>query len=325
MQGVMAMHPALMPQVISASRRTDIPNHYAPWFAQRVKEGYVLVRNVRDFHQVRKIDLRPESVACIVFWTKNPEPMRPYLDALEAYAYLFHYTITPYGTDLEPRIPPMGESIDSFRRLADKIGSDRMIWRYDPVLINKSYPLGYHIESFAYIARKLEGYTKQCTFSFMDKYPHLETQIASLGIEMIGEHVRNAIAHSFALHCASFGMRLVTCAEPYDFERFGISHGSCIDPDMVERISGYAMAERRDKGQRPDCRCAPSIDIGMYNTCLNLCAYCYANHSEKRVHANYAQARTSSPFLVGTLGKGDVVTEVAAAVKEPQLSLFGES
>ncbi|MDD3940941.1 MAG: DUF1848 domain-containing protein [Sphaerochaetaceae bacterium] len=311
-----------MPQVISASRRTDIPNHYANWFLQRLEEGYVLVRNVRDFHQVRRVDLTPQQVACIVFWTKNPTPMMENLDRLSSYRYLFQFTINPYGTDLEPRIPPMGEMTDCFRRLADKIGNDRIVWRYDPVLINKSYPLGYHIESFAYIARKLDGYVKRCTFSFLDRYRHHEDQLQQLEVEQLSEYTINTLARSFSLHATAHGMQLFTCAEPYDFSRFGISHGACIDADEIERISGLSLVQRRAKNQRPHCLCAPSIDIGMYNTCLNLCTYCYANHSEKKVHANYAQARTSSPLQIGTLGKNDTISDVTVSPAEPQLSLF---
>lgn len=312
------------PLVISASRRTDIPNHYASWFFQRLREQYVLVRNVRDFHQVRRIDLSPGAVACFVFWSKNPAPLMERLDELSAYPYYIHYTITGYGADIEPRIPPIGESVDRFRQLADRIGHDRIIWRYDPVFISKSYPVGYHVESFSYIARKLEGYTTRCVFSFMDTYRNTEAHAGVIAAIPLEEYSMRSLVANFASETHAHGMEISTCAEPYDFADLGIAHGSCVDPVLVERLSGYSMTERRDKGQRPHCRCAPSVDIGMYNTCLNLCAYCYANYSQRLVHGNYAQARSGSPLLVGTLGKGDMVDNRPVSVKGAQLSLFGK-
>lgn len=312
------------PLVISASRRTDIPNHYARWFVQRIQEGCALVRNIRDYHQVRRVSLAPSQVACIVFWTKNPAPMIPLLSKLSAFPSLFHYTITPYGTDLEPRIPSVGESIDRFRNLSDILGNERVIWRYDPVLMSKMYPLGYHLEIFAYIAEKLEGYTRRCMFSFPDRYRHLESRFAELGIREPDAAERQILATNFSRQAEAHGITLFTCAEPDDFSASGISHGACVDASLIEHISGFAIGERREKSRRPCCRCAPSVDIGMYDTCLNLCTYCYANHSEQRVHASYAQARNESPLITGCLEPKDVVSGLRQTDAPPQLSLFSD-
>ena len=318
------MKPQAMPLVISASRRTDIPNYYARWFLQRVREGYVLVRNVRDYHQVRKVGLAPSQVACFVFWTKNPSPMLPLLCQLSDFPSIFHYTITPYGGDLEPRVPPIGESIDCFRRLSDMIGKERIIWRYDPIIINKMYPMGYHMEIFASIAERLEGYTERCMFSFVDRYRHLESRLSALGVEEVDAIVRDTLAAHLAQQASSRDMQLFTCAEPDDFSSHGIARGACIDASLIERICGFAIEEQRDKTQRPYCRCAPSVDVGMYHTCLNLCAYCYANHSEQRVHAAYAQARVSSPLITGLLERDDVVSPIPFEDAPAQLSLFSD-
>lgn len=319
-----AMGKTSEPLIISASRRTDIPNYYAPWFIQRLKEGFVLVRNIRNFHQVRRIDLSVEKVACIVFWTKNPAPLMEHLEALACYPYYVHYTITAYETDIEPRVPPIGESVDRFRALADRLGPDRVIWRYDPVFISKTYSMEYHQECFGAIAEKLQGYTRRCVFSFLDIYRNTASHADKIAYLPIDDGMIRTLANDFAKKASQCGIKLTTCAEGYDFTDLGIPSGSCIDPFLIERLSGYSVSLARDRGQRPFCRCAPSVDIGMYNTCLNLCAYCYANYSEQRVHANYAQARIHSPFLIGTLEKDDVV-ENLDTIGKAQLALFGKT
>ena len=319
------MKTEVQPVVISASRRTDIPNHFASWFLQRIAERFVLVRNVRDYHAVRRVDLSVEAVACIVFWTKNPAPLMEHLGALDPYPFYMHYTITGYGTDMEVRIPPFSESLDRFRRLSDMIGPERLIWRYDPILITHTYPIGYHLDLFGHMASRLKGYTKQCVFSFVDRYRHLERQFDTLGILPTDTDSVKRIASGIARIAQENGMRVVTCAEPYDLAEQGVEAGSCIDADLIERLSGLALNERRDRNQRAHCRCAPSIDIGMYNTCLNLCSYCYANHDEKLVHANYAKARSTSALISGDLEPSDRVAQERKGKKASQLSLFGES
>lgn len=69
--------------IISASRRTDIPDFYSEWFFNRIKEGYVLVPNPHNSKMISKISLNPAMVDCIVFWSKNPAPMIDKLDRLK--------------------------------------------------------------------------------------------------------------------------------------------------------------------------------------------------------------------------------------------------
>jgi hypothetical protein len=312
------------PLVISASRRTDIPCYYTSWLLERLREQYVLVRQVRDYHRIRKIDLSVESVACIVFWTKHPVPLMEHLDILKPYPYYVHYTITGYGFDIEPRIVPFTESIDHFRRFADAIGPDRLIWRYDPILFTKQYPLSYHEEIFGRIATALDGYTHRCVFSFVDRYRHIEQHLDALQVVREDPFTIDRIARHIAQETARHNMKAFTCAEPYDLSQYGIAPGACIDAELVERISGLAVDNQKDRNQRPECRCMQSVDIGMYNTCLNLCAYCYANYDEKLVHAQYAKARSTSPLQIGALEPHDTIESEDAVVKEPQLSLFGQ-
>lgn len=143
--------------ILSVSRRTDIPNYYSEWFFNRIKEGFVYVRNPMNVHQVSRIDITPEMVDCIVFWTKNPEPMLERLDELALYNYYFQFTLTGYGTDIECNVPNKKEKIiPIFQKLSEKIGRQKVIWRYDPIIFNEKYTPEYHLKAFEQIAAKTE-------------------------------------------------------------------------------------------------------------------------------------------------------------------------
>ena len=159
--------------IISASRRTDIPAFYWEWFQKRLQEQYVLVRNPLNLHQVSRISLRPEVVDGLVFWTKNPEPMLKQLSVLDAYAYYFQFTLNAYVADVEAALPPLAVRIEIFRQLAQKIGAERMIWRYDPILTNEEYDVSFHKEAFAQIAYGLKDHTEKCMLGFIDHYQHI--------------------------------------------------------------------------------------------------------------------------------------------------------
>ena len=130
--------------IISASRRTDIPSYYSEWFMNRIKEGFLYVRTPMNVHQVSKISLSPDVVDGIVFWTKNPAPMMDKLDLLSDYAYYFQFTVNSYARDIEPNIPNKNDTIiPLFKKLSNRIGKDRVIWRYDPILLTEKYTIEY--------------------------------------------------------------------------------------------------------------------------------------------------------------------------------------
>ena len=157
--------------IISASRRTDIPSYYSEWLFNRIQNGFVLVRNPMNIHQISKINLAPDMIDGIVFWTKNPSPMLSRVGELNKYTYYFQFTINPYGEEIEQALPSKRKVIiPSFIDLSIKIGADRVIWRYDPILINKKYTIEKHIKYFEMLARLLKGYTKKCVISFVDMY-----------------------------------------------------------------------------------------------------------------------------------------------------------
>lgn len=296
--------------IISASRRTDIPAYYSQWFSRRIREGHVLVRNPMNPHQVSRISLSPEDVDGIVFWTKNPAPMLDKLDVLREYMYYFQCTITPYGRDVEPGLPDKERAIiPAFQRLSDQIGPQRVIWRYDPILLSGRYSLETHIRSFERMARQLHPYTKKCTISFIDLYRNTARNMAGLAMQPLTAQAQNVLAGAFAEIAHGFGLEIDTCAEEIDLEKYGISHARCIDGRLFEQLLGCPMQAPKDKNQRAACGCMESVDIGAYNTCKNGCVYCYANYMKEAVGKNAALHDPLSPLLTGHPDAQDRVTE----------------
>jgi DNA repair photolyase len=295
--------------IISCSRRTDIPAFYSDWFFNRIHEGYVLIRNPMNRHQLRRLALDPAVIDCIVFWTKNPAPLLDRLHLLKDYNYYFQFTLTPYGKDIEPNLPPKTQIIDTFLKLSDKIGKKKIIWRYDPILLSQSMNIEYHLEHFENLAKRLSEHTGKCIISFMDSYRHLQSKIAGFFIRPPNEIEIRALAEKIAQIASANNIKVETCAEKADLADFGIQHGKCIDDLLISELTGMNLKIEKDKNQRELCGCVESIDIGEYNTCSHLCSYCYANFSQKTVEKNLSLHIDQSPLLVGTINDKQKINE----------------
>ena len=274
--------------IISASRRTDIPAFYSEWFFERLKDTYVQVRNPFNYSQVKNISLKEDDVDCIVFWSKNPAPMLGRLKELEKYAYYFQYSLNPYDNDIEVKLPPKEELIKSFKILSEELSPKRVIWRYDPVLLNNKYTINYHIEKFSLMASMLKGYTKKVIFSFLDFYKKIEKNLAHNNIKEITEEDRDILAEAFSRAARENNLLIESCAENIDQKKHNIKPGCCIDPVLVNELSKRDIKYTKDKNQRTSCGCAISQDIGEYNTCLNNCIYCYAS-----IHSLYSRSSSA--------------------------------
>ena len=268
--------------IISASRRTDIPAFYADWLLARIGEGFVDVRNPMNAAQIRRVSLRPEDVDCFVFWTKDPAPMLPLLSRLKNYDYYFQFTLNGYGTDMEPRVPLLAARIDTFKRLSDEIGPARVVWRYDPIVLTPEYGAQFHIDTFSRIAGALSERVERITVSFIDYYPKIAKNWRRLQMREPAPDDVELIARAMAVSAAENGMAAQSCAEKLNLAPYGILPGACVDPALIERITGRVLPARRAKSQRPLCGCAESADIGAYDSCAHGCAYCYANRSDLR-------------------------------------------
>lgn len=313
--------------ILSASRKTDLPNYYSDWFLNRVKEGFLDVRNPFNAGQVSRIPLSPEVVDCIVFWTKNPGPMLGRLGELSAYDFYFQFTLTGYGADVEAGLPDKQRVLlPTFKQLAGELGFGRVVWRYDPIFISRRYTPEYHLKAFAKIAGELAGYTDLVVISFLDMYQKIRKNMERLEVESMGTEEMLWLAGNMAKTARDCGMAIESCAEAVDLSGAGVAHGSCIDIRRIERLTGCRIDCQKDGNQRGACGCAESVDVGSYNTCLNGCAYCYANVSRARILEHSKAFEANSTVLGPPLKPEDVVRERAVrSFKVRQMSLFDEN
>ncbi len=310
--------------ILSVSRRTDIPNYYSEWFFNRLKDGFLYVRNPMNFHQISEIKISPDVVDCIVFWTKNPLPMMERLDELEAYNYYFQFTLTGYGNDVERNLPNKKTSvIPIFQELSNKIGKEKVVWRYDPIFFSNRYNVQYHLKAFRSIAEALSGYTEKCVISFLDIYPKNKKNMDNLLSYDLSDSELREFAKELSNIAKENHIKIGSCAEKVDLDEYGIIHNSCIDKELIEKIIGCKLKINKDKNQRIECGCVESVEVRTYNTCKNGCVYCYANYSAKSVESNFQKYDPLSPLLCGHIEKDDrISTRKVVSLKETQISIF---
>lgn len=294
--------------IINTGQRTDIPAFYSEWFSNRLKEGFVCVRNPYNPEQVSRYRLSPDVVDVIGFCTKNPSPMFKYMNLLKEYGQYWFVTITPYGRDIEPNVPDKHKLIEDFKSLSQMVGKNSMGWRYDPIFISDRYTEEYHIHAFEQIAASLEGCTETVVISFIDLFPKVRRnfpearevtreQMIRLGKEMI---------KTASLH----GMTVKPCAEGDELSKYGADCGGCMRISDYEKAIGKRLDAPKKKGARAACACYLTCDIGAYNTCRHLCKYCYANADPKIVITQSKLHDPKSPFLIGNYSDGDKIHDV---------------
>lgn len=277
-------------QIVSASRRTDIPAFYTPWLLARLRAGSARVPNPFNPRQISTVDLRPEHVAALFFWTKDPRPLLPHLQELEnrGYRTVFHITVTGLPRALEPHVPPADAVAAAVREISRRIGPGRVVWRFDPVLLSPLTPQGEIVSSFGVLSSALEGAVRQVTVSFARPYRQVLSRLRRCGArgfdfpdlaQLPPEEALarvSPVASLLAEMAARRGMPVFSCAERLDLTPWGIRRGACIDGTLVREEFGLDLPPRKDPGQRPECRCLRSLDIGMYGSCRHGCLYCYA-------------------------------------------------
>lgn len=295
--------------ILSVSRRTDIPQYYSDWFFNRMKEGFLYVRNPMNSHQISRINLSPDLVDCIVFWTKNPDPMLGRIGELGDIPFYIQVTLTGYGRDIEPGVPHKKKMIEILKRTAGIVGPERLVWRYDPIFINHTYTREYHCHAFEEIARGLCGCTEKVVISFLDMYGKTVRNMKGIPVERLAEPDTVRMASCMAVIAREYGMETVSCAETVDLSGAGVGHGSCIDPRLIGRLLGGTVESGKDRNQRSGCGCIESVEVGAYDTCLCGCKYCYANDSPGAVERKCRSWDVNSPLLCGSIGEGDRITE----------------
>ena len=274
---------AQKPQVISASRRTDIPAFYGEWFLNRLRAGRVVAYNPFG-GQRYEVSLRREDVAGIVFWSKNFAPFLPALSEIERRGYPFYlqYTITGLPRSLEPNVPDWTRSIDAFRELASRYRPEAVQWRFDPIVLTDGITPQVTLDRFRRIADALAGLTHRCYLSFMDPYAKVRRNMATYESESRDRvlepdpQLRNDLAARLAREARARDMRLLACCEA-DLVGEGIERGRCVDGRLLRELFPGCQASVELRPTREGCGCTASRDIGAYDTCPHGCLYCYAN------------------------------------------------
>jgi DNA repair photolyase len=289
---------AQAPVIISASRSTDIPAFYADWFIHRLEKGYVKWKN--PFNGV-PLYVSFQNARLIVFWSKNPKPMIQYLDYLkkENINYYFQFTLNDYDAEkLEPRVPKVQARIETFLELSEKIGKEKVIWRFDPLILTDKIGVDELLRKVENVGNQLKNHTQKLVFSFADIkiYKKVQNNLRrnSIPYQEFNERTMNEFAAGLQGLNENWHFELATCAEQTSLEKYGIAQNKCVDDDLMIKLFPHDKVlmdflgvdmfgniekkrKNKDNGQREFCNCIVSKDIGEYNTCPHLCEYCYAN------------------------------------------------
>ena len=296
--------------IISASRRTDIPAFYGEWFRGRLDAGFFDRVNPYNPRQVGRISLAPENVDCFVFWTKDPAPFFEILKYLNTrnYKYYFQFTLNDYPGLFEPGLPPVEKRVETMKRLSDIAGPDRIVWRYDPIIISGATGPQYHIEKFGRLCEAIADNVERAVVSFMVHYKKvrraLETIELKRGVRFIDAALPenasplNETAAGLARVAKGFGVPLYSCCAPPEIEKHGIHPAACIDGSLIKKIFNIEKDFKKDKSQREDCLCVESADMGVYDTCPHGCVYCYATLNQARAAENLRKHSASAPSLM---------------------------
>jgi len=315
------------PPIISASRATDIPAFHAKWFMERLNAGYCAWNNPFNKKQHKIISF--EKTKTFIFWSKNPTALMPHLQEIEkrGYQFYFQYTLNDYTAEgLEPKIPALGKRIATFKKLSDAIGKHRVIWRFDPIILSDTLSKEVVLERINHIGTAIAPYTEKLVFSFVDMYRKTQNALKKIDTSLRAPTPQEMQELASGICELNKGwqtpLQLATCAEAIDRKKLGIIKNKCIDDDLILRLCPndpflqtlfYKQADcpgqlsllspiqagQKDSGQRKPCGCIKSKDIGQYSTCMHLCAYCYANQSEKVVIATMNKRQFGMESILG--------------------------
>lgn len=289
--------------ILFASGRTDIPAFYSNWFIDRVKAGFVDVRNPFNQNLVSRINF--SDVDLIMFCSKNPLPMIDKLKMLKV-PVLFHVTITPYSKDVEPNIPDKRLIIEGVKKLSLVLGIDNVVLRYDPIFLSDKYNVDYHIRAFDKLCKNLNGYVNKIIVSFMDEYKNVRSNKNILKYRTFTREDYKKIGEAFSKSAMDNGMSVQTCFEDNDLTQYGFVKGECLSHELAYILTGKKFKSSNVRKEKK-CECVQMVDIGDYNSCMHMCKYCYANYDEKAVSSNFKMHDDNSSLLIGSIQSDDVI------------------
>ncbi len=288
--------------ILMVSGRCDIVAFYTKWFMNRYHEGYVDVRNPFYKKLVTRINFK--DVDLFLFCTKNPLPIIPYLKEIKE-PILFHVTLTPYLSDIEPNVIDKEKIIEGIKEVSKILGKENVYVRYDPILINDKYTVSYHKKMFDRLCKKLNGYVDHIIISFVDDYKNVRNNMSTLKIKDLTNDDYKEIGISFYKSAKENNMTVQTCFEENNLVEYGFIKNECIGANLAYKLTGKVFK----KWKARKCNCVEMTDIGVYNSCSHFCKYCYANYDEKKVKENMKKHNPNSSLLIGELEKDDIIKE----------------
>ena len=309
--------------IINVGGRTDIVNYYTPWLLNRLEEGYAYSRNPFARENVYKLSLKPEDVDCLLFCSKNYQPILKHIgDIDEKYNILCNYTITAYGKDIEPKVPTINQSIKTLKRLSGIVRNNKILWRYDPILLTEKYTIEKHLETFEDIVEKISPLVYRCIFSFVDMYKKVEENMPE--IIPLTEEDKVKLLKGIGEISGRYNLYTQSCATNESYEKYGIHPAGCTTREILEQAHNVVYKNVKGTGIRENCHCIPSRDIGAYNSCLSECKYCYANRKPEIPKNVIKLHDEKSPLLLGHLKEDDklIDTEVIRYIEPKQTTLF---
>lgn len=290
--------------ILNVSGRTDIVAFYTPWFMNRYHEGFVDVRN--PFYPKLVSRIYFSDVDAIMFCTKNPIPILPYLEKIDK-PKIFHITLTPYLKDIETRVPDKVKIIEAIKQVSTMLGSEYTYVRYDPVFINDKYTIDYHIKMFERMCKQLEGYITHIIISFLDDYKNVRKNLKILNPKVLTKEDYKKIGENFANIAKEHHMTVQTCFEEENLVEYGFIKEECLGIELAKKLTGKEKFKKWKARTGGKCNCVEMVDIGVYNTCSHFCKYCYANYDEKKVKENIKKHDKTSSLIIGNLEPDDII------------------
>ncbi len=290
--------------ILNISGRTDVVAFYSDWLMNRLKEGFVDVRNPFNPNMISRIMM--EDVDLLFFCTKNPIPILDKIKDIKKKVY-FHVTVTSYKKNIEPNVPSKEKIIDAIKKLSLLVGKDNIVIRYDPIFINDEYNVDYHIKAFDRLCRLLSGYVSKILIHFIDDYKNVRKNYNTLKYRVITEEDYEVLGKSFSKSADNYNISVFTCNEERDLCEYGFIKDSCISRELAFKLTGKIYKKKWNARKDLVCQCVEMVDIGVYNSCRHFCKYCYANYDEKQVNDNYLKHNPKSSLLIGDLTNDDLI------------------
>lgn len=292
--------------ILNVSGRTDVVAFYSEWFMNRLKDGFIDVRNPFNPKLVSRINM--DDVDLIFFCTKNPIPILDKIKDINKKIY-FHVTLTPYKKDIEPNVPDKKLIIESIKKLSKLIGKENVVVRYDPVFLNDKYTLSYHVKAFDRLCTILDGYVEKILISFIDEYKNVKKNISTIRYRNFTEEDYKIIGTSFSKSAQKNGIVVHTCFEDRDLVEYGFVKDECMSRTLAYKLTGNIYKDEWKARKERKCHCVKMVDIGVYNSCKHFCKYCYANFDENKVNDNFNKHNPNSSLLIGNLENDDIIKE----------------